>query len=116
MGGNLRQKLKASLENGRSCIKDDLYELKKNILSRIDFHGIKFSAFLFSVNFKHFFMISSSARQQRERIETRTLAPVIPMRSAPKENDKPGRKVSKLKEDVNLPQFYTKPIFRTKKY
>jgi hypothetical protein len=61
-------------------------------------------------------MISSSPRQQQLSVETKTLAPVISLRSAPKENSRPGRKVSKLKEDLNLPMFYTKPIFRTKKY
>jgi len=61
-------------------------------------------------------MTSSSPRQQRESVEARILAPVIPLRSATKENSKPGKKVSKLEEDLDLPLFYTKPIFRTKKY
>jgi hypothetical protein len=61
-------------------------------------------------------MTSSSPRQQGENIESRALAPVIPLRSAPKENGRPSGKVSKVKEDLKLPLFYDKPIYRTKKY
>jgi hypothetical protein len=61
-------------------------------------------------------MISSSPRQLSETIQKTALAPVIHLRPAPKENGKPSRKVSKTKEDLNVPLFYTKPIFKTKKY
>jgi hypothetical protein len=61
-------------------------------------------------------MTSSSPRQQRETVESRSLAPVIPLRSAPKENSRPSGKVSKVKQDLDMPLFYDKPIFRTKKY
>jgi hypothetical protein len=61
-------------------------------------------------------MTSSLPRQQQENFEARKLAPLIPLRSAPKENRKPRRKVSKQEEDLNAPSFYTKPIFKTKKY
>jgi len=61
-------------------------------------------------------MISSSPREYVNSADTTTLAPVIPLRSAHKENGRPVRKVSKLKEDSDLPLFYTRPIFKTKKY
>jgi hypothetical protein len=61
-------------------------------------------------------MISRSPRQHRESIESRPLAPVIKLRSAPQENSRPSRKISQFKEDLKTPLFYDKPIFRTKKY
>jgi len=61
-------------------------------------------------------MTSSSPRQQQETVETRRLAPIIPLRSAPKENARTGRKPSKDKENLEMPLFYDKPIFRTRKY
>lgn len=47
------------------------------------------------------------------------LAPVISLKPVPKEIIKPKRKVSKSKtdkEEKNLPEFYNKPIYRSKKY
>jgi len=61
-------------------------------------------------------MTSSSPRQHRENVETVSLAPVIHIRSGTKENSRPVRKVSQKDEDMKLPLFYDKPIFRTKKY
>jgi len=77
--------------------------------------GIKFSLLNPLTIPKNFIMTSSSPQKQRNSVEP-TLAPVIPLRSAPKENGRPGGKVSKIREDMNTPMFYDKPIFKTKKY
>jgi hypothetical protein len=61
-------------------------------------------------------MSNSLSLQNFEDITTSALAPVIPMRSVPSENDKQIRKVSKVKGEKEVPLFYTKPIFKTKKY
>jgi len=57
--------------------------------------------------------------QSPGEITIRALAPVIPIRSVSSENYKQTRKVSKVKlekKEKGTPLFYTKPIFKTKKY
>ena len=45
------------------------------------------------------------------------LAPVISLKPISKETiNKPKRKVSKSKTENELPQFYNKPIYKSKKY
>jgi hypothetical protein len=44
------------------------------------------------------------------------LAPVISLKPISKAVIKPKRKVSKPKTENELPQFYTKPIYKPKKY
>jgi hypothetical protein len=51
-----------------------------------------------------------------EDITIRPLAPVIPMKSVTKENNKLKRKVSKVKLEKGMPLFYSKPIYKPKKY
>lgn len=51
-----------------------------------------------------------------DNIIIRPLAPVIPMKSVPEENDKLKRKVSKMKLEKGTPFFYDKPIYKSKKY
>jgi len=54
--------------------------------------------------------------QSLKDITIRPLAPVIPMKSVPSENDKLKRKVSKVKLERKTPLFYDKPIYKSKKY
>jgi hypothetical protein len=61
-------------------------------------------------------MPNSAPLQNLEDITVRTLAPVVPMISVPHENDKLGRKVSKVKLEKGTPLFYDKPIYKSKKY
>lgn len=61
-------------------------------------------------------MIHSAPFQNLEDIIIRPLAPVIPMKSVPNENDKLKRKVSKAKLEKGTPLFYDKPIYKSKKY
>jgi len=58
----------------------------------------------------------SAPLQKLEDITIRPLAPVIPMKSVPPENDKLKRKVSKVKLENGKPLFYDKPIYKSKKY
>jgi hypothetical protein len=50
-----------------------------------------------------------------EDITTNTLVSAIAIRSVPNENNKHKRRVSNVKLEDETP-FYTKPIFKTKKY
>lgn len=59
--------------------------------------------------------MSNAASHHLKDITVRPLAPVIPMKSAPMENNK-LRKVSKVKLEVKAPLFYNKPIYKPKKY
>jgi hypothetical protein len=61
-------------------------------------------------------MNNSAPLQNLEEITVRLLAPVIPMKSVPKDNDKVKRKVSKIKSEKGTPFFYDKPIYKSKKY
>ena len=61
-------------------------------------------------------MNKSAPLQDLEDIIVRPLAPVIPMKSVPNENDKLGRKVSRIKLEKGTPLFYDKPIYKSKKY
>jgi len=61
-------------------------------------------------------MNKSAPLQKLEDITIRALAPVIPMKSVPIENDKLKRKVSKVKLEKRTPLFYDKPIYKSKKY
>jgi hypothetical protein len=61
-------------------------------------------------------MNNSAPLQNLEDITVTLLAPVIPMKSVPKENDKLKRKVSKVKLERGTPLFYDKPIYKSKKY
>jgi hypothetical protein len=61
-------------------------------------------------------MSNSLSLQSHEELTTNILAPVIPMRSVPSENHKQKRKVSNAEREKKTPLFYTKPIFKTKKY
>jgi hypothetical protein len=61
-------------------------------------------------------MSNSLSLQHFEDITRNALAPVIPMRPVPSENHKQKRKVSKVKREEEMPLFYTKPIFKSKKY
>jgi len=44
------------------------------------------------------------------------LAPVILLKPISKAVSKPRKKVSKPKAENELPEFYTKPIYKSKKY
>ena len=44
------------------------------------------------------------------------LAPVISLKPISKEINKPKRKVPETKTANELPQFYNKPIYKSKKY
>jgi hypothetical protein len=61
-------------------------------------------------------MNNSAPLQNLKDITVRSLAPVIPMKSVPHENDKLKRKVSKVKLEKGTPLFYDKPIYKSKKY
>jgi hypothetical protein len=61
-------------------------------------------------------MNKSAPLQKLEDITIRPLAPVIPMKSVPDENDKLKRKVSMVKLEKGMPLFYDKPIYKSKKY
>jgi len=61
-------------------------------------------------------MNNSAPLQILEDITIRPLAPVIPMKSVPKESNKLKRKVSKVKLEKGMPLFYNKPIYKPKKY
>jgi len=61
-------------------------------------------------------MNNGAPLQNLEEIIVRPLAPVIPMMSVPNENDKHGRKVSKVKLEKRTPLFYDKPIYKSKKF
>jgi len=61
-------------------------------------------------------MNNSSPLPNLENITIRPLAPVIPMKSVTRENDKLKRKVSKVKLEKRMPLFYNKPIYKPKKY
>jgi len=61
-------------------------------------------------------MNNSAPLQILEDITIRPLAPVIPMKSVPKESNKLKRKVSKVKLEKGMPLFYNKPIYKSKKY
>jgi len=49
-------------------------------------------------------------------ITVKQLAPVIPLRSLPKDEARQKRKVSLVKTENNQAGFYTKPIYKSKKY
>lgn len=59
---------------------------------------------------------SAPLQSLEDNIMIRPLAPVIPMKSVPDENDKLKRKVSKVKFGKGTPLFYDKPIYKSKKY
>ena len=61
-------------------------------------------------------MNNSAPLQKLEDITVRFLAPVIPIKSVPIENNKKKRKVSKVKLEKRTPLFYDKPIYKSKKY
>jgi hypothetical protein len=61
-------------------------------------------------------MNTSAPLQNLKDITIRPLAPVIPMKSVTKENDKLKRKVSRVKLEKGTPLFYNKPIYKSKKY
>jgi hypothetical protein len=61
-------------------------------------------------------MNNSSPLPNLKDITIRPLAPVIPMKSVTKENDKLKRKVSRVELEKGMPLFYNKPIYKPKKY
>ena len=61
-------------------------------------------------------MNNSAPLQKPGDIIIRPLAPVIPMKSVPTENNKLKRKVSEVKLEKGSPLFYDKPIYKSKKY
>jgi len=61
-------------------------------------------------------MNNSTSFQKFEDITFRSLAPVIPMKSVTRENNKLKRKVSKVKLEKGMPLFYNKPIYKSKKH
>ena len=58
----------------------------------------------------------SASLQYRRDFAVARLAPVISLKPISKEIIKPKRKVSKPKTENELPQFYNKPIYKSKKY
>jgi hypothetical protein len=58
----------------------------------------------------------SAPLQYRHDFTVPRLAPVISLKPISKEINKPKRKVSKPKMENELPQFYDKPIYKSKKY
>jgi hypothetical protein len=61
-------------------------------------------------------MNNSVPIQRLEDITIRPLAPIIPMKSVPKENNTQKRRILKTKTEKKTPEFYDKPIYRSKKY
>jgi hypothetical protein len=61
-------------------------------------------------------MNNSTSLQNLEDITIRPLAPVIPMKSVTRENNKLKGKVSKVSLEKGMPLFYNKPIYRHKKH
>jgi hypothetical protein len=61
-------------------------------------------------------MINNAPLQYSHDFTTPRLAPVISLKPISKTITKSKRKVSKQKEENELPQFYTKPIYKSKKY
>jgi hypothetical protein len=59
---------------------------------------------------------NSAPLQYSNDFTTPKLAPVISLKPISKAVIKPKRKVSKPKTENELPQFYTKPIYKSKKY
>jgi len=59
---------------------------------------------------------NSAPLQYSHDFTTPRLAPVISLKPISKAIVKPKRKISKQKPENELPQFYTKPIYKSKKY
>ena len=59
---------------------------------------------------------NSVSLQYSHDFATPKLAPVISLKPISKAIIKPKRKISKAKTENELPQFYTKPIYKSKKY
>ena len=78
---------------------------------------MKFSPFNSSPLTDSFSMNNNSAPLQYSHDFTAPrLAPVISLKPISKVAPKPKRKVSKPKAENELPEFYTKPIYKPKKY
>jgi hypothetical protein len=54
--------------------------------------------------------------QDFEDVRPRSLAPVISIRSAQPETENKKTRISRKSREDKAPLFYTKPIFKTKKY
>ena len=61
-------------------------------------------------------MNNSAPIQRLEDITIRPLAPIIPMKSIPKENNNQKRRVLNTKLENEQPLIYDKPIYKSKKY
>ena len=61
-------------------------------------------------------MNNSAPVQLLKDITSRPLAPVIPLKTAPKQESKPKKRVPTHKLEEDRQQFYNKPIYRSKKY
>jgi hypothetical protein len=59
---------------------------------------------------------NSSPLQYSHEFTAPRLAPVISLKPISKAIIKPKRRISKPKTENELPQFYTKPIYKPKKY
>jgi len=59
---------------------------------------------------------NSAPLQYSHGFTTPRLAPVISLKPVSKAVSKPKRKISKPKIENQLPEFYTKPIYKPKKY
>ncbi len=61
-------------------------------------------------------MSANAPVQRMEDIVIRPWAPIIPLKSIPKETIKEKRRALKAKLEKNPPEFYNKPIYKSKKY
>jgi hypothetical protein len=61
-------------------------------------------------------MNKSASLQYTHDFTVPRLAPVISLKPVPKEIIKPKKRVLKPKTENELPQFYDKPIYKSKKY
>ena len=73
---------------------------------------------IFSINSIDSFSMNnkSASLQYTHDFTVPRLAPVISLKPISKEVIKPKRKISKPKTEAELPQFYDKPIYKSKKY
>ncbi|MFI5185181.1 MAG: hypothetical protein ACHQF0_00490 [Chitinophagales bacterium] len=61
-------------------------------------------------------MNNNSSLKQAKDIVVRPLAPVIPLKVLAKKENNKKRKVSNAKLEKSQPEFYNKPIYKSKKY
>jgi hypothetical protein len=61
-------------------------------------------------------MNNSGSLPSRPEISLRPLAPVISMKVVSRDENRKKRKVTAPKAPESQPGFYTKPIYRSKKY